>query len=79
MTGPDRRVVAALDRRGAIDRDGLRRATRLAATTLDVSIRKLERMGLVATDGGRHRVTAKGRHIAKGLRDASDGSTAKGV
>ncbi len=60
MTGPDLRVLAALRRR-RLDADQLRRETRLAVATLTVTLRKLVRMKLVAHDGARYRLTAKGR------------------
>ncbi|HSF84769.1 MAG TPA: hypothetical protein VLG28_03795 [Acidimicrobiia bacterium] len=69
MTGPDRRVLLALDRRPGLDSDGLRRATQLAAPTLDVSLRKLVRMRLVTQDAdGSIRLTARGRRRARELR-----------
>ncbi len=78
MTGPDRRVIAALDNGRLLDRKALRRTTRLAGVTLDVSLRKLQRMGRVKHDGDRYRLTAKGRHVAWALRTGSDTSFPKG-
>ena len=67
VTGPDRKVVVALDRRGTLDRAGLRRATMLALTTLDVSVSKLVRMGLATHQGdGSVSLTAKGRRDCEG-------------
>ncbi len=65
MTGPDVRVLLALGRRRRLDIDQLRGETRLAIATLTVTLRKLQRMKLVALDAGRYYLTTKGRMAVK--------------
>ncbi len=68
MTGPDRKIIAALDRRGSLDRAALIRATRLSEPAMDVSLRKLERMGWITSGKGTYALSGRGRNVARTLR-----------
>lgn len=71
MTGPDRKVIAALDRRSGLDVSGLQRATRLGLATLDVTLQKLRRMGMIDADGDGYRLRAPGMRVAREIRTAT--------